>query len=453
MDCPFPYGCFEMKVIADLHIHSKYSRATSEQMDIEEITRFAPLKGLNLVGTGDFTHPRWLRELIEKLVEEPGTGIYQPKDTPGSYIRFMVTGEVSTIFTFEGDSKKIHHVIFTPSLETAEQINDRLSRHGSLEADGRPILDMSAPLLVEEVMEASSENVVIPAHAWTPWFSLFGAFSGFNRIEDCYQDMTKHIFALETGLSSDPPMNWRLSSLDKYTLVSDSDSHSSWPWRIGREANVFELSKFTYGEVVDAIRSKDPDRFKFTIETYPDYGKYHWTGHRNCKVSFPPEEAIKLGNRCPRCRRELTKGVEQRVEELADRPTGFKPERVPGYVHLQPLSEIVSSFLGVTYPGVQKVWKIYNDLVSQFGDEYTVLIDVPLKDMAEVVEPKIAEAIIRVREERIKLVPGYDGVYGQILFFPEEQKQEAKETRGEDQPKTGVRNTEKPKQKSLADFV
>ncbi len=442
-----------MRVIADLHIHSKYSRATSEQMDIDEITRFAPVKGLNLVGTGDFTHPRWFRELKEKLEEVPRTDLYQPKGTTDSSLRFMVTGEVSTIFTFEGDSKKIHHVILTPSLETAEQINNRLSRYGSLEADGRPILDMSAPLLVEEVMEASPENMVIPAHAWTPWFSLFGAFSGFNRLEDCYQDMTKYIYALETGLSSDPPMNWRLSSLDKYALVSNSDSHSSWPWRIGREANVFELNKFTYGEVVDAIRSKDPHRFKFTIETYPDYGKYHWTGHRNCKVSLPPEEANKLGNKCPHCRRELTKGVEQRVEELADRPTGFKPKDVPGYVHLQPLSEIISAFLGVTYPGVQKVWKVYNDLVSRFSNEYTVLIDVLFKDMAEVVEPKIAEAIVRVREERIKLVPGYDGVYGQIVIFPEEGKKEAKEICEEDQPKTRKRRMEKPRQKSLADFV
>jgi len=442
-----------MKVIADLHIHSKYSRATSEQMDIEEIMRFAPMKGLNLVGTGDFTHPMWLRELKEKLAEVPGTSLYQPGATHDLPVRFMVTGEVSTIFTFSGDSKKIHHVILTPNLETAEQINDRLSRRGSLEADGRPILDMSAPLLVEEVMEVSAENMVIPAHAWTPWFSLFGAFSGFDTVEDCYQDMTKHVHALETGLSSDPPMNWRLRSLDGYALVSNSDSHSSWPWRIGREANVFDLSKFTYSEVTGAIRSKDPNRFKFTIETYPDYGKYHWTGHRSCRISLPPAEAIKLGNICPRCRRQLTKGVEQRVEELADRQAGFKPEGVPGYVRLQPLSEIISAVLGVTYPGVQKVWKIYNDLVSRFSDEYSVLVDAPFSEMAKIADPRIAEAIVRVREGRIRVVAGYDGVYGQIDIFPEEGKREATEAQQANHPEPFERKPDISRQRSLADFV
>jgi uncharacterized protein (TIGR00375 family) len=419
-------------------------------MDMDEITRFGPMKGLNLVGTGDFTHPKWFRELKEKLVEVPKAGLYRPVKASTSPIKFMITGEVSTIFTFEGNTKKIHNVILTPSLETAEQISDRLARYGGLEVDGRPALDMSAALLVEEVMEVSSENVVIPAHVWTPWFSLFGDFSGFDRIEDCYQDMTKHIHALETGLSSDPPMNWRLSNLDRFTLVSNSDCHSSWPWRIGREANVFELKEFTYSEVVDAIQTKDPNRFKFTIETYPDYGKYHWTGHRNCNVSLPPEEAIKFGGICPVCRRKLTKGVEQRVDELADRPADFKPERVPGYMHLLPLSEVIQAVLGVTYPGVRKVWKVYSDLVSRFGNEYMVLTNASFKDMAEIVDPRIAEAIIRVREERVKVVPGYDGVYGQIAVFPEEEDREEQEAGQEEKPE---RNRNKPSQKSLADYI
>ncbi|MBE0513222.1 DNA helicase UvrD, partial [Candidatus Bathyarchaeota archaeon] len=267
-----------LRVIADLHIHSRFSRATSQKMNIDEITRFARIKGLNLVGTGDFTHPRWLEELTEELVEISGTHLYGTTKHPDSHVRYMITAEVSTIFTVEGSVKKIHHVILTPSLETAVQVNDQLKRYGDLSVDGRPTLDMNAPQLVEEVMQVSDENVIIPAHAWTPWFSIFGAFSGFDRVEDCYQDMTKHIPALETGLSSDPPMNWRLSALDRFALVSNSDSHSSWPWRIGREANVFELERLTYQEVVDAVRKKDPKRFKFTIETYPAYGKYHWTG-------------------------------------------------------------------------------------------------------------------------------------------------------------------------------
>jgi len=406
-----------LRVIADLHIHSRYSRATSQRMCIEEIARFARIKGLNVVGTGDFTHPKWLRELQETLVPESDIGLYKVARNPDSHIYFMITTEVSTIFTFENEVKKVHHVILTPSIETAIQINDRLAKYGNLTVDGRPTLNMDAPHLVEEVMEASSENMVFPAHAWTPWFSIFGAFSGFNSIEECYQDMTRHIYALETGLSSDPPMNWRLSKLDNFTLVSNSDSHSFWPWRIGREANVFDLKRPSYREVVDAIRLRDRERFKFTIETDPAYGKYHWTGHRNCHVALSSREAIKLGNICPVCRRKLTKGVEQRVEELADRPAGFKPRGAVGFVHLLPLSEIIATVLGVDSPSTQHVWSIYNQLIGKFGDEYTVLIDASKEALGSVVNEKIAEAIIRVRQGQAKVVPGYDGVYGQLVIF------------------------------------
>jgi uncharacterized protein (TIGR00375 family) len=406
-------------VFADFHIHSRYSRATSEKMNIKEITRFAKIKGLNLVGTGDFTHPQWLQELKNNLTEIQGANLYRLAKTPTSPVQCMITGEVSTVFNFEGQIKKIHHVILTPSFDTAIQINERLAKQGDLTADGRPILGITAPQLVEEIMEVSNDNVIIPSHAWTPWFSLFGAFSGFNRIEDCYQDMTSHIPAIETGLSSDPPMNWRLSTLDKYALVSNSDCHSAWPWRIGREANVFELKRLSYREVVNALRERDPKRFRFTIETNPAYGKYHWTGHRNCKVSLPPQEAMKLGNRCPVCRRTFTKGVEQRVEELADRPMGFKLEGATGYIHLLPLSEIISAVIGVTYPGAKKVWDVYNVLISRFGDEYSVLMNTPKEAIAEVVDREVAEAIVRVREGKVKVAPGYDGVYGQLKIFEE----------------------------------
>ncbi len=409
-----------MRVIADLHIHSRFSRATSERMNIGEITRFARIKGLNLVGTGDFTHPRWLEELRAELVETAGADLYSAIKHPDSPVHYMITGEVSTIFTFEGSVKKIHHVILTPNLETAVQVNERLARHGDLSIDGRPTFEMTAPQLVEEVMQVSHENVVIPSHAWTPWFSLFGAFSGFNRIEDCYQDMTQHIPAIETGLSSDPPMNWRLSALDKYALVSHSDCHSAWPWRIGREANVFELKRLTYQEIVDAIRKKDRDRFRFTIETNPAYGKYHWTGHRNCNISLSPQEAAKYGNRCPVCRRKLTKGVEQRVEELADRPLGIKPEGAIGYLHLLPLHEIIATLLQVSYQGARKVWDIYNALVEKFENEYTVLIDASQEEMSKIVDPPLAEAIVRVREGKVKVIPGYDGVYGQLVLLEED---------------------------------
>ena len=405
-----------MRVITDLHIHGRYSRATSEQMSIPEIARYSKIKGLNLVGTGDFTHPAWLKEINETLTPEQNTGLFKLKSNIDSPVRFMLTTEVCTIFDYQGESKKVHHVILTPSMETAVQINERLKFFGNLASDGRPILNATAPQLVEEVMAVSDENMVFPAHAWTPWFSIFGAFSGFNTVEDCYQDMTQHIHALETGLSSDPAMNWRLSKLDKYTLVSNSDCHSFWPWRIGREANVFELENFTYQQVTDTIIKNDPSRFKFTIETDPAYGKYHWTGHRNCKISLSPQEAIKFGNICPVCRRPLTKGVEQRVEELADRPMNFKRENAPGFMRLLPLSEIIATLLGTDSPATQAVWKNYNSLIEKFRDEYTVLIDTPFEALATVVDATLAQAIIKVRNGTAKVTPGYDGVYGQLVL-------------------------------------
>jgi uncharacterized protein (TIGR00375 family) len=403
-----------LRVIADLHIHSRYSRATSQRMSITEIARFAKIKGLNLVGTGDFTHPKWLREIRETLVPEPDTDLFRVASKADSPLRFMLTTEVCTIFNFENSVKKVHHVILTPSMDTAVQINEALGRYGDLSSDGRPLLNMTAPQLVEEVMAVSGENMIFPAHVWTPWFSVFGAFSGFDRIEDCYQDMSKHIHALETGLSSDPPMNWRLSGLDRFALVSNSDCHSFWPWRIGREANVFELERMSYREVLDAVCSKDPSRFKFTIETDPAYGKYHWTGHRKCKVSLSPREAQKFGNICPVCRRKLTKGVEQRVEELADRPVDFKPEGTPGFMRLLPLSEIIATVLGAASPSTQAVWKIYNSLVGRFGDEYTVLIDASREALVEVVDAAIADVVLGVRAGSVRVVPGYDGVYGKL---------------------------------------
>ena len=403
-----------MRVIADLHIHSRYSRATSERVCPEEIARFSRIKGLNLVGTGDFTHPQWLSELKQSLVPEPNASLYKLAGNREPSVSFMITTEVCTIFMSQNEPKKIHHVVLTPTTETAAQVNDRLAKYGDLASDGRPMLNMSAASLVEEVMEVSGENEVFPAHAWTPWFSIFGASSGFNSVDECYEDMTKHIHALETGLSSDPPMNWRLSKLDRFALVSNSDSHSCWPWRIGREANVFELPLLSYHEIVDAIRHKDQTRFKSTIETDPAYGKYHWTGHRNCRVALSPREATKLGNICPVCRRKLTKGVEQRVEELADRPPDFRPENPIGFRRLLPLSEIIASVQGGDSPSTQKVWAVYNALIERFSNEYSVLMDAPLEGLRAVADDRVAEMIVKVREGRVRVVPGYDGVYGRL---------------------------------------
>lgn len=393
-------------------------------MDIEPITRFAQMKGLSLVGTGDFTHPKWFLELKEKLVEIDDTGLYAPRFNLNSPIRFMVTTEVSTIFQFEERVKKIHHVILVPNLEVAEQVNDRLAKWGDLAIDGRPTLTVDAPSLVEEIVEVSRDNEVFPSHAWTPWFSIFGAFSGFDRVEDCYQDMTKHIHALETGLSSNPPMNWRLSSLDRFILVSNSDGHSAWPWRLGREANVFELSEFSYREVIGAIREKDPNRFKFTIETDPAYGKYHWTGHRVCGISLSPQEAIQLGNKCPACGRRLTKGVEQRVEELADRPSDYKPDGAIPFMHLLPLHEIIATTLEIDRLSSSRIWEIYNAMIGKFGNEYAVLIEASREDISKLVGPDIADLIVKVREGRVRIDPGYDGVYGKLVIEKQKPKKE-----------------------------
>jgi len=422
-----------LRVIADFHIHSRYSRATSLNMNIQEIAQFSRIKGLNLVGTGDFTHSRWLEEIKDSLEEFDGSGLYRIRANPNSTVSFILSVEVCTIFEFENKPKKVHHVILTPKMDLVEQLNERLRSRGDLDVDGRPMLKMTAAELVAEVIAVSPDNLIFPAHAWTPWFSLFGANAGFDRLDDCYQEMTDHVYALETGLSSDPPMNWRLTSLDRLALLSNSDSHSAWPWRIGREANVFEPDDLTYWEMMDAIKTRDPRKFKFTIETDPSYGKYHWTGHRQCNISMPASEAISLRNICPKCGRRLTKGVEQRVEELADSPDGRKPPNAIEFVHLLPLSEIIATTTGSESPSSPKVWRYYNLLIEKFRDEYSVLLDAPGEGIAEVADEKIADAIIGVREGRVKVTPGYDGVYGRIdLFAKDETKRVKKRTGLED---------------------
>ncbi len=409
-------------------------------MSIKEVARFSKIKGLQLVGTGDFTHPQWFKEIQENLIPEADTELFKLKSTPESQVRFMLTTEVCTIFEYKNDTKKIHHVILTPTLEHAAQINDKLIKYGSLSSDGRPILNMTAPQLTEEVMQVSNENIIFPAHVWTPWFSVFGAFSGFDSIEDCYQDTIKHIHALETGLSSDPPMNWRLSKLDRFTLLSNSDSHSFWPWRIGREANVFEFEQPTYRGIKEAICTKDTKHFKFTIETDPAYGKYHWTGHRNCNVSLSAQEARKFGSICPVCRRKLTKGVEQRIEELADRPIEFQKEGSPRFIRLLPLSELISAVLNVDSPSSQVVWNEYNTLIERFGNEYAVLLDSSKDELCATVNSKLADAIINVREGKVEVTPGYDGVYGKIRLNKETNNAIHKPTRS------------RVKQSNLGDF-
>lgn len=380
-------------------------------MNLEGIARGAKIKGLNLVGTGDFTFPKWFEELRKKLIPLENTSLFKYED-----VLFLLTAEVATYFNFDKTMKRIHHVIHAPSFEVVEQINEALSKYGNLKSDGRPILNITAAELVEILIEISNDILIYPAHVWTPWMSCLGSKSGFNSVEECYQEQTKHIFSIETGLSSDPLMNWRLSSLDKFTLVSNSDSHSPHPWRLGREANVFDLKKISYREIFDAIKSKDKNRFLYTIETSPLYGKYHFTGHRNCNVILHPKEAIKLKNTCPKCGKKLTIGVLQRVEELADRPEGFIPKNVIPFKTLLPLYEIISFSWGTGELYSKKVLEEHNKLIENFGNELNVLLNTPKEDLLKVTNEIIANAIIKAREEKVNYHAGADGEYGIPIF-------------------------------------
>jgi len=395
-----------------LHIHSRFSRATSEDMTLPNIARFARMKGLDVVGTGDFTHPKWLMELKGDLVEFEDSHLYVIRGSEA--VKFALSAEVNTVFEFRGNARKVHHVIMAPDFDVVDQINDAISGFGDLAADGRPTLDITPAHLVEVLHSISEDIVIFPSHAWTPWYGVFGSVSGFDSIEDCYGDKSDEIFAIETGLSSDPPMNWRLSKLDRFSLVSNSDAHSPWPWRLGREANVFQLERLSYEGIMDAIRSKDPSRFKLTIETDPAYGKYHWSGHRDCGVAMPGDRAIAIGNICPKCGRPLTKGVEQRVEELADRPKGFVPKGAIPFVHALPLSEVIAEALGSSSPSSSAVWKTYNSLVSRFGNEFEVLLRADPEEIARASSREVAEAIFKARSGMIEIEPGFDGVYGRI---------------------------------------
>lgn len=414
-----------MRVIADLHLHSKYSGATSQRMNVAELTWFASLKGLNLLGTGDALHPSWLREL-ERELEATGTGFYKPRR--GGEIYFVAQTEVATIHEYEGKARRIHHVILMRSLEVAEQLSEALSRYGDMGVDGRPVLNVRPSELVEVVMEVDDHNILFPAHIWTPWWSIFGAKSGVDRMEECYEDEVKHIYAIETGLSSDPPMNWRVSWLGRYTILSASDSHSPYPYRLGREAVVFDFEEMSYRELEEAIKH-DKKKVLMTIEVPPAYGKYHWSGHRACGVGpIPPEEAKKMGYRCPVCGRALTKGVDDRVEELADKPRGYRPDDAGDFIHLIPLQEVIALSLGYesgseSRLNTKKVWGEYERLVAKFGSEFKILLEVPERELAEV-SPTLAELIGRMRRGKLKIVPGFDGVYGKIML--EEEDGEAK---------------------------
>ena len=402
-----------MRFIADLHLHSKYSRATSPQADLEHYAQSAKEKGILVIGTGDFTHPLWFEEIKEKL-EPAQPGLFKLKNSTNP-TRFLLSTEISCIYSKNGALRKIHLLIFAPSIEVVEKINTQLGWIGNLKADGRPTLGLEAKELTKIVLNICSECLVVPAHIWTPWFSLFGSRSGFDSIEECFEEYSKYIYAGETGLSSDPPMNWRVSFLDKITLISNSDAHS--PQKLGREANVFDTD-LSYQGIVEAIKNKDKEKFLYTIEFYPEEGKYHFDGHRNCNVKLSPKEAKKYNNLCPVCGKPLTLGVLHRVEELADREEGFIPQDAIPYKSLVPLEEIIAEALSQS-PGTKEVLKEYQNLIGEFGSEFEVLLNVSEGDLKSATLPEIAQGIIRVRKGEVKIEPGFDGVFGKVRIFSE----------------------------------
>lgn len=434
-----------MQIIADFHIHSKFSRACSRNLTLANIDKACRIKGVDVIGTGDFTHPEWMRMITEELtplaplvrgVASPSscakaTADKQPslhKEEGELYclkgsdekVKFILTSEVALIYKDKGRVRRIHIVIHAPSIEKAKEFNSYLGKSGyNIKSDGRPILGMNAPKLCKILFDIDEDFLVYPAHIWTPWFSVFGSKSGFDRLEDCFDEYTDRIFAYETGLSSDPEMNWRLSALDHLSLLSNSDAHSL-P-NIGREANIFELDEVSYASISAAIKKQAPGKLASTIEFYPEEGMYHFDGHRSCGVSLSPAMTRKKRGECPVCHKPLTIGVLSRVEELADRPEGFKPEGAPGSIKLVELDKIIAEASGIKSRSSNKVQRIYNDLIRELGNELQILIEVPIKNIERVAGPLIAEGIRRVRAGELYIEPGFDGEYGKIKIFDQKE--------------------------------
>jgi len=393
-----------MRVIADIHVHSKYARATSPRCDIPGLSEGAKIKGINLIATGDFTHPSYFNE-IRRDLKDGGTGLFAYNG-----VHFILSTELAVTFELGGRNRRMHHVILAPSLEVVSQMNDRLAKYGNLREDGRPMLSISCAALAEELFSISPDIMIIPAHVWTPWFSIFGSKAGVDSVEEAFEDKAGRICALETGLSSDPAMNWTLSSLDKYSLVSNSDAHSLE--KLGREANVFELESLTYQNVTNAIRTKKG--FAKTYEFYPEEGKYHYDGHRDCGVLMSPSEAKAHNNICPVCRKKLTIGVLHRVYDLADRKEGARPEGAVPFQYIVPLSIVISKAL--KKPETSKlVAEEYSKLIRYFGSEFAVF-SASEEQLRLATAKEIADAIMRVNSGRVRWVPGYDGVFGQLIL-------------------------------------
>ena len=424
-----------MKIIADLHLHGRYSRACSKSLTIESLAKYSALKGVNLLGTADFTHPLWIKEIKQHLTEDD-SGILRTKNS----FPFIWSTEISLMYSQDGKGRKIHHIVLAPNEEVVKQITDALGKIGRLDYDGRPIFGKSSIEFAELIMGISKDCEIIPAHAWTPWFGILGSSSGFDSVEECFKETSKYIHAIETGLSSDPEMNWRLSMLDKYQLVSFSDAHSYWPWRLGREATIFEFKELTYKNLIDAIRTGNG--LTGTIEVDPNYGKYHFDGHRNCNVCLSPEESTRLNNLCPVCKKKLTIGVMHRVEELADRPLGYEPKHAKKFRRLMPLAELVAHTIGL-HLASKKVLATVFDLIKIFQNELKILLEVPYEELQKYADEKIVNAIKLNRDGKIKVSPGYDGEYGKQMGNDEIESPSSKNV-------SRLKNV--PIQKALNDF-
>lgn len=409
---------------ADLHVHSVFSRATSRECNLAGLAGWAGVKGIDVVGTGDFTHPGWRHVLREMLVEaEPGFFRLQndaiPSPLPGyssipSSARFILSAEISCIYRRHGTVRKVHNLVYVPDMASAERVAFRLAGIGNIEADGRPILRLDSRDLLEIILDEAPEGFLVPAHIWTPWFSLFGSRSGFDTVEECFGDLAPHVFALETGLSSDPDMNRMVSALDRFTLISNSDCHS--PSRLGREANLFATG-FDFFALRDALKGNRRETFRGTIEFFPEEGKYHLDGHRACSVCLEPEETRRLGGLCPRCGRPITAGVLHRVLELADRTSPLYPPDAPDFFCLVPLSEVLGEIVGAG-SGSKGVMGLYARLVARFGSELGLLLWSSLEDIREI-SPLLAEAVARIRTGKVFRQGGYDGEYGTVRVFGE----------------------------------
>ncbi len=401
-----------MDKILDLHIHSRYSRACSLNLSLENMAKVAQIKGIDIIATGDFTFPLWFKNIKKDLEEINDTGLYHLKKNENIKTKFILATELSLIYKDNSKTRRLHLMVQAPNIEAVFKLNKYLDKHYNIRSDGRPILGMSAPELVKLCLEIHPKFLIYPAHIWTPWYSVFGSKSGFDSLEECFKEQTKYIYAYETGLSSDPPMNWRVSSLDGLTMLSSSDAHSLA--NIGREANVMDLQEESYNEIYEIIKNKDLKKLKYTIEFYPEEGMYHFDGHRNCKFSCDFNKSQKLKGICPVCKKPLTLGVAYRVNELADRSLGYKPKERQSYIKLIKLDKIIAQFLGIKSEKSLKVQTLYKEMINVFGSEFNILIKINTKEIENIFGAELALLIDRVRKEKVDIMPGFDGVYGKV---------------------------------------